>query len=350
MNIERVVGTGPLKIKYRIISHADYLYGNICFIHDGEEIGDYNDVVNLNDVHDWLNEFSEKIELRKIGFLDGKPKELLLDFIYFLDNYESPSSSILYRMNDIFNLDDNLSYSFLDKFFGILFNDSSMKKQRFIWGSWKDRVSHEILLDIGYFENLISEFSSSFTSTHPYEPKQEHEKTENMIGSGCLKIKYKISDKNRLIGKFCFKNKDIEIGNYRDSVNLKNVSAKLNEFAKNKNKRCIGFLDGDSSAEIFNFIHEQATKNSDPKKNGPLSYFSSQMKDIFYLNECFSTPYFRRHQVILFNDGLIKKQRLLHLNQKDGLLHEFLLDPDYLEDLVMDFSESLQSLLSKREA
>lgn len=191
MNIDRIIGVGPLKIKYRIVEHDDSLYGNICFVHEGVEIGDYDNIVNLNDVHDWLNDFSQKKEERVIGFLGGESKEALINFIYFqimtfitpgsgFDSYKSPSSSTLYRMNGIFHLDDNMSYSFLDKFFGILFDDLSMKKQRLVWGRWEDKVPHEILLDIGYFEGLISEFSSSFVSAHPYRVWERNNPSKKM--------------------------------------------------------------------------------------------------------------------------------------------------------------------------
>ncbi|WP_144011885.1 hypothetical protein [Vandammella animalimorsus] len=186
MNVDKIIGSGSLRIKYKIIACMDFLYGNICFVHDGVEIGDYGDVVNLNDVHDWLNDFSKKNDKRIIGFLDGESKDNLLSFIYFqirtfiapdgrYESYESPPSFDLYRMGEIFHLDDNLSYSFLDKFFGILFNDLSMRKQRFIWGAWGDRASHEILLDLGYFEELISDFSSSFAESSPYRIYKEIE-------------------------------------------------------------------------------------------------------------------------------------------------------------------------------
>ena len=68
MNVEKIIGPGPLKIKYKIISSMDFLYGNICFMHDGVEIGDYDDVVNLNDVHDWLNDFSQKAAKDSLDF------------------------------------------------------------------------------------------------------------------------------------------------------------------------------------------------------------------------------------------------------------------------------------------
>ncbi|WP_143326806.1 hypothetical protein [Vandammella animalimorsus] len=367
MNVERVVGIGPLKIKYRITAHVDFLYGNICFVYDGVEIGDYDDVVNLNDVHGWLNDFSKKKGQRVIGFLEGESKEVLINFVYFqimtfitpegeCDSYESPSSSTLYRMGEIFHLDDNLSYSFLDKFFGILFDDFSMKKQRFIWGAWKDRVPHEILLDIGYFEGLISEFSSSLMETRPYiiYKKNNFDKRyrrrsgviEDIVGAGCLKMKYKIFKENSPIGNFCIKNKDVEIGNYRESVNLMELGEKLNEFSKNKNKRFIGFLDGDSSVGIFNAIYMQIFGS---KNGGEIMELSSSLacrvREVFCLSECFSSNYFRRCPVILFNDGLIKKQRLICFNQEDGLLHEFLLEQDYFEDLVRDFLRSLHESL-----
>lgn len=363
MNIERIVGAGPLKVKYKIISDVDFLYGNICFVYDGVEIGDYDDIVNLNDVHDWLNDFSQKKEMRNIGFLNGEPKESLLNFIYFqivtfmtpecdFDSYESPPSLTLYRMNDIFHLDDNLSYSFLDKFFGILFDDFSINKQRFIWGSWKDRVPHEILLSTGYFEDLISEFSSSFMSSYPYKAHKNNDINkkngilENVIGYGCLKFKYKVSDKSKAIGNFCIKNKDMEIGNYRSSVNLMNLSARLNEFSEKKNKRFIGFLDGDSSVDIFNFIYAQTVDSKNGlEQDGLSSHLACKMREIFYLSDCFSSSYFRKHHLILFNDKLIKKQRLICFRQEDEVLHDFLLEQDYFEELVMDFSRSLHESL-----
>ncbi|WP_143326050.1 hypothetical protein [Vandammella animalimorsus] len=367
MNVEKIIGPGPLKIKYKIISSMDFLCGNICFMHDGVEIGDYDDVVNLNDVHDWLNDFSQKGSKRFIGFLDGESKESLLNFIYFqimtfitpdgrCESCESPPLLDLYRMGKIFHLDDHLSYSFLDKFFGILFNDLSMKKQRFIWGAWRDRVPHEILLDFGYFEELICDFSSSFVESLPYRAYKESEsikkesikktKIEREIGLGDLKIKYKIASRDGAVGGFCIKFREIEIGDYGKRVSLLELGSKLNEFSKNRDKRVMGFLDGSSSSKLFEFVYGSVSKNEQKGDAAEtLSALLYKMKKLFHLNECFPSSYSEKYPAILFDDGLVKKQRLICLSPIDGLLYDFLLEPGYFEGLVEEFSRSLRESL-----
>lgn len=177
MNEEQIIGTGPLQLKYTVLESSRALYGGrLCFLHGDEVIGDYSDVVDFAEVEGKLRDFAARHERRVAGFLDGEPAEVVFDFLFEQvlpgDAPEggppacplAPSSPHRYlyygRIQDIFHLDDALSFSFMDKFNGILFHDRLLGRQRFIWRACGAAV-REILLDADYFESLIADFSRS---------------------------------------------------------------------------------------------------------------------------------------------------------------------------------------------
>lgn len=174
LNEAQIIGAGPLKLKYAVLESSRTFYGGrLCFLHGAEEIGDYGDVVNFAEVEGKLRDFSANRERRVAGFLDGEPAEVVFDFLFDQvlpdgGSYVCPLASLsehryLYhhKIQHIFHLDDALSFSFMDKFNGILFHDRLLGRQRFIWRACGGAVVREVVLDADYFESLIADFSRS---------------------------------------------------------------------------------------------------------------------------------------------------------------------------------------------
>ncbi|WP_144011886.1 hypothetical protein [Vandammella animalimorsus] len=162
-----------------------------------------------------------------------------------------------------------------------------------------------------------------------------------------MKIKYKVASRDGTIGGFCIKFKEIEIGDYAKQVNLLDLDEKLNEFSKNRDRRFIGFLDGDPSSKIFEFIYSNVPKGAREGRKAieVSSSFPYKMRKFFHLNECFPLSYSEKYPVVLFNDGSVDRQRFIYFNPADGLLYDFLLEPNYFEGLVEEFSRSLRESL-----
>lgn len=174
LNEAQIIGAGPLKLKYAVLESSRALYGGrLCFLHGDEEIGDYGDVVDFAEVEGKLKDFAANRELRVAGFLDGEPAEVVFDFLFeqVLPDDGPPVCPMAslsrhrylyhHKIQHIFHLDDALSFSFMDKFNGILFHDRALGRQRFIWRACGDAMVRQVLLDVDYFESLIADFSRS---------------------------------------------------------------------------------------------------------------------------------------------------------------------------------------------